>query len=205
MVGDLRLRPFAPVWRRSLRTAYPRNYGRRKRSIRARGLDCESGGRAAALQSRRRAFHVSVPFWIAGKRERAESREGVAIGAEGEPSECGAHAQPAESANELADFQVRGEKIPLAEEDRPITDVAVDEGKGFGAGVFHVGTDVEKILEKPEGGEGEAVSLAVEIKVQAAEERDEKFAKGPAEDHKGAATPRKKQMAGFVDHEIREI
>ena len=57
---------------------------------------------------------------------------GVAIGAVGEPGDGSAHADPAECADELADFEVRHQKAPLAEEKGPVADVTVDERKRFG-------------------------------------------------------------------------
>src|ERR1700720_2073080 len=112
--------------------AQTRNCGGGRRSVWARGLEGKSGGRAtlrlrsgqAALQRKTRAAPGLVPFRIFGKLERAEGWQGVAIGAVGEPGERGTHAEPAEAANELPDFEVGVEKAPLAEEDRPVTDVA---------------------------------------------------------------------------------
>jgi len=127
------------------------------------------------------------------------------MGAVGEEGEGGAHAEPAECTNELADFEVRHEKAPLAEEEGPVADVAVDQGKGLGASVFHVSPDVEEVFEKPEGGEDEAVGLSVEIEIQTTEQRDEEFAEGAAEEHESVAAPREEKMAGFVDHEVDEI
>ena len=95
--------------------------------------------------------------------------------------------------------------MPVAEEESPVADVAVDEGKAFGTGVFHVGADVEKIFEEPEGGEGEAIRLTLEIEVDGAEKWDEKFTERAAEEHEGVPTPGEKEMAGLVDHEVDEI
>ena len=130
---------------------------------------------------------------------------GVAMGAVGQPGEGGAHAEPAEGANELADFLVSEEKVPLTEENSPITDVTVDEREGLGAGVLHVGADLEEIFEKPESGEGEAAGLTVEIEVDPAKQRDEKLAERAAEKHQSVAAPGEEKMARFVDHEIDEI
>jgi len=96
-------------------------------------------------------------------------------------------------------------QVPLGEENFPVAVTRADKKKCAGAGVGHVSSDVEKIFEKPEGGEGEAVGLPVEKEIQAAEERDEKFAECSAEDHKGVAAPTEEEMACFVDHEINEI
>ena len=129
----------------------------------------------------------------------------VAIGAVGKEGEGCGHAEPAQSADELANLQIEREKIPLAEEEGPVTDFGIDEREGAGAGVLHVGADIEEVLEKPESGESEAISLAMEIKVDGAEEWNEKLAERAAEKHEGVAAPGKEEMAGFVDHEIDEV
>lgn len=129
----------------------------------------------------------------------------VAIGAVDEEGEGGGHAEPAQSANELADFQIEGEKVPLAEEEGPVADFGVDEREGVGSRVFHVGADVEEVFEEPESGESEAAGLTVEIKVDGAEEWNEKFAERAAEKHERVAAPGEEEMAGFVDHQIDEV
>ena len=45
----------------------------------------------------------------------------------------------------------------------------------------------------------------MEIEIESAEKRDKKFAEGTAEEHEGVATPREKEMACFVNHEVHQI
>jgi hypothetical protein len=93
----------------------------------------------------------------------------------------------------------------LTEKEGPVADFGVDERESVGASILDVDTDVEEIFEEPENGKSEAVGLTVEIKVESAEEWDEKFAKCAAEQHEGVAAPGKEEMAGFVDHQIDEV
>src|SRR6516162_9277501 len=105
----------------------------------------------------------------------------------------------------MANFDVSVEEVPLAEQERPISDVGIDEWESVGAGVLHVCADVQEILEKPERGKGEAVSLSFHEEEGSAEERGEQFAEGAADQHDRLAAPTKEQMAGFVDHKIDKV
>jgi len=120
----------------------------------------------------------------------------------GEPEGGGEHAEVAEGAHGGADFLVLGEETPLGEEDGPVAVFGADEGQGGGAGVGHVGADVREIFEEPEDGEGEAGGFAVEEKIGGAEQWDNEFAEGSAEDADGVTEPTEEEMAAFVDDQI---
>src|SRR5215471_2814775 len=105
----------------------------------------------------------------------------------------------------MADFDVSVEEIPLAEQERPISDAGIDKGESVGAGVLPVRANVEEILEKPERGKGQAVGLPFHEEDGRAEERNEKFAECATHQHDRLAAPTEGQMAGFVDHEIDKI
>ncbi len=122
--------------------------------------------------------------------------------AEGEPGNGGEHAEIAEGAHGGADFLVLGEESPLGEKDGPVAVFGADEGQCGGAGVGHVGADVEEIFEEPEDAKSEAGGFALPEEVDGAQERNEKFAKGPAENHDGVAEPTEEEMAAFVDDQI---
>src|SRR5208337_2033087 len=94
---------------------------------------------------------------------------GAAVGAIGEPGNGGEHTEPAEEADSVADFLVVEEEVPLAEEEQPIAGFGADEGQGVHAGVGHVGADVEKVFEEPEGRKSEAVGLALEEEIDGVE------------------------------------
>src|SRR5271165_4756102 len=130
---------------------------------------------------------------------------GAAIGAIGKPGGGGEHPEPAEKPEGVADFLVVEEKIPLAEEEQPIAGFGADEGQGVHAGVGHVGADVEKILEEPEGREGDAVGLALREEIDGASGGDNEFEERAAEKHEGVAKVAEEGMASFVNHEIDEI
>jgi len=132
-------------------------------------------------------------------------RLSAAIGAIGEPSDGGKHAEPAEKAEGVADFLVVEEKVPLAEEEQPIAGLGADEGQGVHTRVGHVGADVEKVFEEPEGGEGDAVGLALREEIDGASGGNDEFEERAAEEHEGVAKIAEEGMAGFVDHEIGEI
>ena len=87
----------------------------------------------------------------------------------------------------MADFLVESEEIPLAEEEQPIAGFGADEGQGIHAGVGHVGADVEKIFKEPEGGEGDAVGLALEKEIDGAGGGNDEFEERAAEKHDGVA------------------
>jgi len=130
---------------------------------------------------------------------------GAAIGAIGEPGDGGEHAEPTEEAEGVADFLIVEEKIPLAEEEQPIAGFGADQGQGVHACVGHVGADVEKVLEEPEGREGDAVGLALREEIDGAGGGDDEFEERAAEKHEGVAKVAEEGMAGFVNHEIDEI
>ena len=154
------------------------------------------------MQKRHVGHPALLPFWIFGEFEGAEGGLGVAVSAVGEECEGGGHAK---IAGELADLQIAGEKVPLAEEESPVADFGVDERESVGAGILHVSADVEKIFKEPESGEDETIGLTVEEKIERAEERNEKFAQRAAEEHDGVASPGEEEVAGFVDHQIDEV
>src|SRR5208283_4586786 len=130
---------------------------------------------------------------------------GAAVGAVGEPGKGGEHAEPAEKAEGVADFLVVEEKVPAAEEEQPIAGFGADEGQGVHARVGHVGADVEKVFEEPEGRKSGAVGLALGEEIDGAGRGDDEFEKRAAEKHDGVAEEAEEGMAGFVDHEIGEI
>ena len=101
----------------------------------------------------------------------------IGVDAEGQPGDGGEHTEPAKLAGEVADLLVVEQDTPLLEQDGPVTFVGIDEWKDQGAGVGHVGPDIEKILEEPEESKGEAVGLAVEKEKRGAQERNEEFTK----------------------------
>src|SRR6266581_4774372 len=125
--------------------------------------------------------------------------------AEGEPGGGGEHAEPAGGAHGSADFLVLGKEAPLGEENGPVAFFGADKGQGSRTGVGHVGTDVGEILEEPEEREREAGSFALPEEIESAQERDEQFAEGSAENHDGVAKPTEKEMAAFVDDQIDVI
>src|SRR5260370_16666411 len=73
---------------------------------------------------------------------------------------------------------------------------------GRAAGVGHVGADVGEIFEEPEGAKSEAGGFALPEEVDGAQERNEKFAEGSAENHDGVAEPTEEEVAAFVDEQI---
>jgi hypothetical protein len=127
---------------------------------------------------------------------------GVEVEAIGKPGNDEEHAEPTELTGEVTNLLVVREDAPLREENGPVAFVAIDKRKVQGAGIGHVGADVEKIFEEPEEGEDEAVGLAVVKEKSGAEEWNEKFAEGAAEDHYCVAVKAEEGMAGFVDDEV---
>ena len=126
----------------------------------------------------------------------------IEVEAIGEEKDDGEHAEPTDLTHEVADFLVVDQNPPLVEEESPVAFVGVDERKGGGAGVGHVGADVEEVFKEPEEREGEAVGLASEEKNRGTEERSEEFGEGAAEKHHGVAERAEERMARFVDKEI---
>ena len=113
----------------------------------------------------------------------------------------------------MGDLGVVKEEVPFGEEDFPVAVTGADERERAGAGVGHVGADVEKVFEEPECAEGGAGGFAAEEKISGAGERDDEFEQSPAEDHervaevgfRATAENAEKRMAGFVDGKICEI
>jgi hypothetical protein len=153
----------------------------------------ENGGQARTRAARKLEF------------EGLEVRLGAAIGAVDEPDDGGEHAEPAEEAEGVADFLVVEEEVPLAEEEEPIAGFGADEGQGVHASIGHVGADVEKVFEEPEGREGDAVGLALKEEIDGAGGGNDEFEERAAEKHEGVAEEAEEGMAGFVDHEVDEI
>jgi hypothetical protein len=129
----------------------------------------------------------------------------IAAEAVGEPGDGGEHAEVAEDADGGADFLVQGQEAPLGEENFPVGVSRANKGQCGGAGVGHVGTDVGEIFEEPEDAEGETGGFALKEKVGGAEQGDEEFAEGSAEDADGVAEPTEEEVAAFVDDEIDVI
>src|SRR5712692_299057 len=120
----------------------------------------------------------------------------------GQPRRGGEHAEIAEGAHGGADFLVVSEESPLGEEDGPVAVFGADEGQCGGAGVGHVGADVEEIFEEPEDAKSEAGGFALPEEIRGAEERDKEFNEGSAENHDGVAEPTEEKVSAFVDDQI---
>ncbi len=113
----------------------------------------------------------------------------------------------------MGDLRVMKHKVPLREEDFPVAVARADEEERAGAGVGHVGGDVQKILEEPECAEGGAGGFATEEKIGRAGERHDEFEKRAAYDHESvtetgfrATTENaEERVACFVDGEIGVI
>ena len=138
---------------------------------------------------------------------------GAAEGAIGEPRYGDKHAEPADGAGGVGDLRVVQHQVPLGEEDFPVAVTRGDKKKRAGAGVGHVGADVEKIFEKPERAEGGAGGFATEKEISDRGQRNDELEQRAAENHECvseavlgvAADDAEEWMAGFVDHEIGEI
>ena len=135
---------------------------------------------------------------------------------EGTPCEPGygsEHAEPADGAGGVGDLRVVEHEIPLGEEDFPVAVTGPDQKKRTRAGVGHVGADVEKVFEEPEGAEGGTSGFSAEEKIDGAHKGDDEFEERTAEDHKrvaeasfrATAENAEERMAGFVNGEIRII
>ncbi len=105
----------------------------------------------------------------------------------------------------MTDSLVVWQDIPLGKKDGPVTFVTIDEWKDEGAGIGHIGADIEEIFEEPKEGEGQAVSLAVIEKESGTESGHDQFAEGSAQDHERVAEVTEERMAGFVNDKIGEI
>src|SRR5260370_1417590 len=73
------------------------------------------------------------------------------------------------------------------------------------AGVGHVGADVGEIFEEPEGAKSEGGGFALAEEIDGAQERNEEFSEGAAENHDGVAEPTEEEVAAFVDDQIDVI
>jgi len=105
----------------------------------------------------------------------------------------------------VADLDVVDEDVPLGEEDFPIVVAGADEGQGESAGISHVGADVEKIFEEPEGAKGGAGGFAFDEEIRKTGERGDEFGESAAENGHGVAEGAEQGMARFMDGEIGEI
>ena len=123
----------------------------------------------------------------------------------GQPGHGCEHAEPADRADDATDFLVLGEEAPLGEENFPVGVAGADEGQGCHAGVGHVSADVGEIFEEPEAAKSAADGFALPEEIDGAQEWNEKFAKGSAENHDGVAEPTEEEMTAFVNDQIDEI
>jgi len=130
-----------------------------------------------------------------------------------EPGDGGEHAEPPEGAGDVGDLRIVEHKIPLSEENLPVAVTGPDKKKRAGAGVGHVGADVEKVFKEPEGAEGGTSGFSAEEKIDGTHKRHDEFEQCAAEDHervaeagfRATAENAEKRVAGFVNGEIRVI
>src|SRR5260370_13593651 len=127
---------------------------------------------------------------------------GVLAQAVCQAGDSGEHAEPAHRG---ADFLILGKQAPLAKENRPIAFVGTNQGQSACTRVGHVGADVGKILEEPEGGEGKTCSFPLPEEIDGAEQRNDQLAERPAQNMDGLSKPTKEKMPAFVDDQIHVI
>ncbi len=102
----------------------------------------------------------------------------------------------------MADLLIVNEDSPLGEKKRPVAILGANEGQRGSASVGHVGADVEKIFEKPETTECDGGRFSLPPEICCAEQRNDKFAESPAEDHDRMAEPTEEKVAAFMDDQI---
>src|SRR5437764_14194112 len=113
----------------------------------------------------------------------------------------------------MGDLSVVEHKMPLREEDFPVAVTGADKRQGAGLGIGHIGADVEKIFEKPEGAKSGAGGFATQEKIGSAGERDDEFEERAAKHHEGMAEASlrataenaEEWMADFVNGQVGEV
>ncbi len=123
----------------------------------------------------------------------------------GQPHDDCNHSKPSQSTRESADFLVLGEEASLGEKNCPVALFGANERQSGGACIGHVCANVRKVFEEPEAAKGKAGGFALPEEVKGAQQRNEQFAKRPAQNHDGIAEPTEEEMSAFVDDQIDEI
>src|SRR6266705_585065 len=123
----------------------------------------------------------------------------------GQPHDDCNHSKPSQSTRESADFLVLGEEASLGEKNCPVALFGANERQSGGACIGHVCANVRKVFEEPEAAKGKAGGVALPEEVKGAQQRNEQFAKRPAQNHDGIAEPTEEEVTTLVDGQIDEI